>query len=443
MSEFHARDMEYAQRLARMIRVETISTYAGAKSEEEIEKFRRLQSVMRELFPHVYETMEIEDFDGSLLFRWKGKSAGQPILFMNHQDVVAADGEWIHPPFAGVIENGKLYGRGTLDTKGGLFCMLSAAEELIAEGFVPERDIYFESARTEECNGDGAQIIAKELLRRGIRFAFSLDEGGMIVREPMAGAKGTYALIGVGEKGAAKLRFIAKSNGGHASRPPKNTPLVRLGKFMAAVDRKKIFRIELAPVVKEMFSRLAKTMRGPLKFLLGHPTFFSPLLKALLPAVSPAAKAMLSTTVAFTMAQGSEANNVLPQQAWVVGDMRFSHHQGREASFEAIRKLAAKYQVETEVLEPGYPSPLADFKNERFRKIEEAVKTIFPNVETTPYLAMAASDNRFMSVVSDLCYGFVPFRVTNEQLGGVHGLNECVDISCLAPAIAFYKEMMK
>ena len=80
------------------------------------------------------------------------------------------------------------------------------------------------------------------LQQRGIRFAFVLDEGGMILPEPIGGAKGDFAMVGLGEKGCADLKFIARSGGGHASTPGKNTPLVRLGKFMAAAEKKPLNR---------------------------------------------------------------------------------------------------------------------------------------------------------------------------------------------------------
>ena len=116
--------------------------------------------------------------------------------------------------------------------------MLRAADELAKEGFVPTRDTYFMTTCCEETSGNGADTISKALLDRGIRFALTLDEGGMILTEPMAGAKGQYAMVGVGEKGYVDLKFTARSTGGHASTPSKNTPLVRLGKFMAAAEKK-------------------------------------------------------------------------------------------------------------------------------------------------------------------------------------------------------------
>ena len=230
------RTARYVEAFQRMIQTETISS-----GEDDPEKFVRFQALLKELFPHVFAVCEIENFDGSLLLKWKGQGAeGDPVLFMNHQDVVEATGEWEHEPFSGEIADGRIWGRGTLDDKGGLWGMLQAAEELMTEGFTPKRDIYFESSRNEEINGAGSNRISKELKQRGMRFDYVLDEGGMIVEEPIGGAKGYFAMIGVGEKCTTNLKFIAKSSGGHASTPGKNTPLVRLAKFMAAAENSSV-----------------------------------------------------------------------------------------------------------------------------------------------------------------------------------------------------------
>ena len=364
---------------------------------------------------------------------------GSPIMLMHHHDVVEAPGNWQHPPFSGEIADGKVWGRGTLDTKGGLFAMLQAAEELIADGYIPERDVYFVSACTEETDGAGADKISREMQKRGIRFSLVLDEGGMIVTEPIGGAKGDFAMIGLGEKGCADLKFIARSQGGHASRPGKNTPLVRLGKFMAEMERSPVFRVEMSPVLCRMLQRISITMSNPLKFILGNATFFKPILKFVIPAVSSTAGAMMKTTLAFTMASGSEGTNVLPQEAWVMGNMRYSHHQGRDHSFEAVRKIAKKYDIEMQVVDPGFPSPLTDMDCRSYQLVEKAVNQVFPGVHCSPYLMTAASDCRFMCRVSKQCIRFAPFKITDQQMDSIHGLNENVDIISLSPAVDFYR----
>ena len=206
--------------------------------------------------------------------------------------------------------------------------MLQATDELAAEGFVPERDVYFLSTCDEEQGGTGAEGISRLLQERGLHFSMVLDEGGMILPEPIGGAKRTFAMVGVGEKGCADLKFIARSDGGHTSTPGKDTPLVRLGKFMAAVEKRNLFPAEISPTICAMFSSLSVSIDGPLKVILRHAKAFTPLLAKVMPKVSNAANAMLRTTVAFTMASGSQGTNVPPQEAWVIGNMRYSHHQG-------------------------------------------------------------------------------------------------------------------
>ena len=428
----------YGQRLAALIRCETVSQ----ENQTDKHKFYAFQEQLREMFPNLFGCCEYEDFDGSFLLRWKGRREENPVMLMNHHDVVEASGNWTYPPFSGTIADGKLWGRGTLDTKCGLWAMLQAAEELIKNGFVPSRDVYFVSACTEETDGSGAKWIAEELYRRGLRFALVLDEGGMILEEPIAGAKGTFAMIGLGEKGCADLKFVARSSGGHASTPGKNTPLVRLGKFMAEVEKKDLFRADMDPAIQEMLRRMARTMSQPLKFILGNPQWFQGLLLRVMPAVSAAAGAMLKTTLAFTMAKGSEGSNVLPQEAWVIGNMRYSHHQGGEASIAAVRKLAGKFDIETVVLDPGFSSPMSDYRSEGFKLVEQAVEAVFPGVIPSPYLMTGASDCRFMSRICDTCLRFAPIHITESQMASIHGIDENVDLSALAPAVDFYKYIL-
>ena len=428
----------YGQRLAALIRMETVSK----KNQTDKSKFYAFQQLLREMFPNLFACCEYEDFDGSFLLRWKGRSAEKPILLMNHHDVVEAPGSWTYPPFSGTIADGKLWGRGTLDTKCGLWAMLQAAEELAETGFIPGRDVYFFSACTEECDGSGADRASAELQSRGIRFDLVLDEGGMILEEPIGGAKGAFAMIGLGEKGCADLKFIARSAGGHASTPGKNTPLVRLGKFMAKAEKAKLFDVDMDPAIAEMLRRVSTRMAQPLRFVLGHPEWFKPVLLRVMPKMSAAAGAMLKTTLAFTMAKGSEGSNVLPQEAWVIGNMRFSHHQGGENSIAAVRALAAEFDIETEVLEPGFASPMSSYESTGFRLVEQAVAEVFPDVIPAPYLMTGASDSRYMSRVCDTCLRFAPIHITEKQMESIHGIDENVDLSALAPAVDFYKYMI-
>lgn len=429
------RNDKYAKGLSRLIACETVSN----ENDRDKSKFYRFHDLLKEEFSHLFSVCEFESFDGSILLCWRGKTNDKPVMLMNHHDVVEATGRWSYSPFSGEIAEGKVWGRGTLDTKGGLFAMLTAANELAAEGFVPNRDVYFLSTCNEECTGDGANTISKVLEKRNIRFFMVLDEGGMILEEPIGGAKGKFAMVGLGEKGWVDIKFTARSNGGHASTPPKNSPLVRLGKFMAAVEKSKAFKTEISPTVHEMFSCLSTSMKGGLKLVLGNSRLFSPILKKVIPMISPVAGAMLKTTIAFTMANGSQGTNVLPEEAWVIGNMRYSHHQGENASVEAITEIAEKFDIETEVLSYGGDSPMSDYKSPAFELVKRAVDATFTDVKTSPYVMTGASDSRYLCRVCDNCLRFTPFLITQEQLDSIHGIDENIDVSALSPAVDFYR----
>lgn len=433
------RNAQYAQTLAKMISCKTISNL----NETDKTCFYSFHDTMKSLFPHIFSVCKTEDFNGSLLMKWEGTSDSSQVLFMNHFDVVVPTGEWKHNPFGAEIEDGRLWGRGTIDDKSGVFGMLQAADELAEKGFVPKNTIYFETGCDEEINGENCLTIAKALKERGIKFDWILDEGGMITDDPISGAKGRFAMVGVGEKACVDIKFTANSAGGHASTPSKNDSLLRLAKFMNECSKKKIFDVYMSPTVCRMFKVVSKKMSGPLKMLMGHPVLFKPLLQKVMSTI-PVANAFLTTTVAFTRAEGSNANNVLPAKAWVIANMRVSHHQGIKDSVDKISALAKKYDLEIEILDPGFPSNLSSYETKGFKLIEQAVAHSRDDVDATvPYIMTGASDSRFMSIVSDNCYRFVPFLADAKQISTVHGIDENINIDTLASGVDFYKYMME
>lgn len=433
------RALGYAEKLSRMVRCETVS-HAG---DTEIEKYLRFHEVLEELFPLVHEKLEKTVIDGNLLYSWKGKSSEKPIVLMSHQDVVPAEGEWEHEPFSGDIADGKVWGRGAADTKCSVMAFLQAVEELLADGFVPEQDVYLASSCTEEWCGEGAPKLVAELKRRGVKPFLVCDEGGGIITEPVGGIKGSYAMLGVFEKGKADVRFTAKSSGGHASAPGRNTPIARLAAFVNEVETSKPFRRRFLPEVKAMFSRLSHYAPFGLRLVMGNLWLFSPIMKKVMPAISAQAGAMLQTTCAFTMQSGSGAANVLPQEASVWANMRFIPHQGEKESLEIIKGIAEKHGLETEVVISNDYSRPVDIKGEAYKRVGRAVKQTFPGVADCPYVMTGATDARFYQEICDSCVRFAPVVYGPEQMKGMHGVNENIEYNCLPGAVDFYKNLIK
>ena len=135
--------------------------------------------------------------------------------------------------------------------------ILFSADHLIAEGFTPERDLYFAFSGGEEVNGCGAKSIVDWFEKEGIVPALVLDEGGAVVENVFPGVKGRCGMIGIAEKGMLDVLYRAKSNGGHASAPKPHTPVGILSRACCAVENHP-FSAHMTPPVAKMFDTLGR-----------------------------------------------------------------------------------------------------------------------------------------------------------------------------------------
>ena len=429
----------YAEKLSAMVRCETVSV----PGEDQRAKFRTFHKVLEELFPLVHEKLEKTEIDGSLLYRWKGEQADRPLVLMSHQDVVPAEGVWEHAPFSGDIADGKVWGRGASDTKCSVMAFFQAVEELLAEGYTPPQDVYLSSSCTEEWGGEGCPKIVAELERRGVKPYLVCDEGGGIITDPIGGIHGNFAMVGVFEKGRADVRFTAASEGGHASAPGRHTPVARLAAFVNEIETRPVFRRKMPKEVDAMFRTLAPYAGFPLKLVLSNLWLFRPILLKVLPMISAQAGAMIRTTMAVTMMSGSDACNVLPQEASVSANMRFIPHQGMKESLEIVGKLAEKHGLKMEVLSGNDYTEPTDIHGEAFRTVQRVISETFPGCAGSPYVMTGATDSRFYQKICGNVVRFAPVIYGPEQMKGMHGLNENIEYSCLPGAVDFYRNLIE
>ena len=429
--------LRHAERLAEMIRVPSVSKNA----DDDLSEFDALHRVLERLFPRVHAALEKTELSGTLIFRWAGSDPSQkPILFMAHQDVVPAPDEgWTYPPFSGTIADGKLYGRGTLDSKCNIYAQLEAVEQLLCEGFTPPCDVYIEMAINEETGGDGAPSAARYLEAHGVFPELVLDEGGTILERVMPGMDRPFAVIGVGEKGYLDVKFTAKGYGGHSSTPPKRTPIARLSAMVSDIERRSPFKSYLSPAVGEMLTAISGSFGYGMRLLLGNLWLFRPLVTLVMPAISGYGAALLKTTCTFTMSGGSDACNVIPAEAFVIANLRTAAHQGVDETLRILGKYAKKYDLTMTVLQRRDASPFADTKGKAYADVVAAIRARFPDIGVTPYLVLGGTDARHFYSVCDSPLRFSPIRMDSKQEKSCHGVDENVTAAALTEAVGFYK----
>ena len=431
------RDLRYAERLAEMIRCRTVSKKDGFEAEE----FLKLRRVIETLFPRMTEAAERTILgDDAYLYKIKGKDERRNVMVMSHHDVVEAKGTWKEKAFGGTIRDGKLWGRGTVDTKTPLFAEFTAIEELLEEGFAFPVNVYLFSSHNEETGGDGARLALDCFNEKKITFDWIIDEGGAVIEAPMAGIDRKCAMMAVHEKGRCTAQLSAKNLPGHAGlEGGHKTPVMRMAEFMAEVDEKKPFIRRLHPEVRGMFEALAPHMRFPMGLVFSHLNLFSALLIKLMPKLNAAAGEMLGTGCTFRRLSTDEEGNCMGEAFLrCINDADFAK------DLETLRILAAKHAVEITVRDEDneYYRP-ASLESCGYRYIKKTVEESFPYAAAVPFILPAGTDARHFSNLSDAVIRFAPIDIDKQQYTSVHGENENISVDKLHLEVDFYKRLLK
>lgn len=428
--------------LAQLVRCKTVS-YNDHSLEDEGE-FQKLISLLPTLYPNVFATCTFRQLpDRALLFRWPGKQAGDPAVMMAHYDVVPVNEEkWDKPPFAGIIEDGILWGRGTLDTKVTFNGILSAANSLIGQGFRPEKDIYFAFSGGEEINGQGAPNIVAYFTEHGIHPAIVVDEGGAVVENVFPGVKQPCGLIGIAEKGMLNAQYRTLSAGGHASAPKPHTPV---GVLAAACKRVEDhpFKAHIDGPAAQMFDTLGRYSTPLYRVIFANMWCFGWIIDLLGKKSGGEMNALVRTTVAFTQMEGSSARNVIPPEAKMVSNIRLNPADSVASALAYLEKTVNDPAVEITSLESFEPSPVSETGCDAWEKVAAAVANTWPGCIVSPYLMVQCSDSRHYRDLSNHVYRFSAMDLTAEERSTIHGNNERIRLETAAKAVEFYIRLMR
>jgi carboxypeptidase PM20D1 len=438
-----------AQHLGEAVQFQTVS-YSGEA--HEAEKFAALEAMrgwMEKTYPAFHKAATREIMDHTLIFTWKGKdAAAPPVLLMAHMDVVpvvpGTEKDWAHPPFSGDIAGGYVWGRGAIDDKGCLITMLEAANALAAKGFVPARTIMFAFGQDEEVGGSkGNQVAAGTLAKRGIHFAWVLDEGGAIVNEPFPGVDTPIAFVSVSEKGYLSLKLVAHGTGGHSSRPTNDMAIARLSQAVLEVVHHP-FASGLDDVQREKAGVIATRAPFVTRLLLGNLWLTGPIVQHYMEAI-PDSAARLHTTISPTLIDGGVKDNVLPPVATATFNFRLHPRDTIAGVIEHVTKAINDPKVRVVALTETQTeaSKVSDLHSPAGQYLVAQLQASFGDLPVAPDTTTGATDSRHYLPIADQVFRLDPFHFDVDDLGRVHGTNERLAVGELASAVGFYMRLMQ
>jgi acetylornithine deacetylase/succinyl-diaminopimelate desuccinylase-like protein len=367
----------------------------------------------------------------NLIARLPGRGEADGLLLQGHVDVVSTSGQpWSRDPFAGDIVDGWLWGRGSIDMKGGVAMMVEAFARLSRSGTAPAGDVVLCVLSDEESGGsEGARFLVEEHpeLFAGLRHGIG-EFGGFPL---MLGGRRFYP-IQIAERVGVRFDLTIRGPAGHGSLPLSGGAMAKLGKMLTRLDRRRL-PIHIVPATRLMLEAMAEHTDGPTRRILRSlldPRTAGVALKVLgsrLAVMEP----VLRNTVNATIVAGGDTVNVVPGEVRLTLDGRMLPGFDPEEMVAELRHLLGGEVViayETE----GLP-PAAEPDMSLFPVLVDLVKDMDPDGVPIPFLLPAVTDGRWFARLGIQHYGFLPMRLPDDFVfqRTVHAADERIPIEAI------------
>jgi acetylornithine deacetylase/succinyl-diaminopimelate desuccinylase-like protein len=385
---------------------------------------------------------------GAIVARIRGDGSALPVLLLAHMDVVGVESEkWSCDPFAGVMRDGYVYGRGAFDDKGMLaanvMTMLLIQRNLITEGEKLSRDVVFVATSDEEGGGEAGirWLVANH--RELLDAEFAINEGGRA--RIIAGGK-RYFAIQTAEKVSHLVTITARGPAGHASIPLDGNAILRLGR---ALERLSQYSepLTLSETTRRFFRELAGVWsdegeRAAMSAIASSDPDDQAKGAAVISRI-PMFNAVIRNTIAPTMLQGGFQGNVIPAEVSAVLNARTMPGQSVDDVVSRLRAVIDDNEVDVAVTARSADSPPSDIDSVMFNSIASSAKELDPEIAVVPYLGAGATDSAALRRIGINAYGILPFPMPKEDEERMHGHDERVSIEGLLFGVRLIYESVR
>jgi len=377
--------------------------------------------------------------DGNLVARYRGSGARRPILLMAHLDVVEALPEdWTLPPFVLTERDGYLYGRGSLDNKGGAAMLVANFLRMKRDGHRPDRDLIIVLSADEETTGANIRWLLEEhrpLL--DAEYALNTDGGAVLLE----GDRPLAFTVQTSEKIYASYHLEVTNPGGHSSLPRRDNAIYALAGALMRLQAY-AFPIQLNDTTRVFFQRwqaLAPESQRALLAALGSEPLDARELERL--PDDPYLNALARTTCVATELQAGHAENALPQRARATVNCRILPTSSAAEVESTLKRVAAAPELSITPVDPALPSPPSPLNPELFGAVEALAAEFWPGIPIVPEMSTGATDGLFVRNAGIPCYG-VSAVAEDPDEDRAHGQDERMRLKSFEDALEFLHRLL-